>query len=159
LLNMGLSEILIIATLVLIFVGPEQLPQLMRTLGRTYGKLRRASDELRRTFQLEVDKVEADARAKEIRARREALEARREAAAEKARARAEAGPEPRPDPLPGPLPGEDEPPGATVEAERVLAELSAADEEATDPRIEPGHGVPVWSEKAEEQAGETGSAE
>ena len=66
---MGWGEIALIAVLILVFVGPDELPKLLRFLGRNYGKLRRASDDLRRTFTLEVDKVDAEARAAEIDAR------------------------------------------------------------------------------------------
>jgi len=93
-LNMGLSEMLLIAVLAIVVVGPDRLPEMMRFLGRNYGKLRRASNELRRAFQLEVDRVDAESRSAEIQARRKALEARRKAA-EKARSEA-AAPEPRP---------------------------------------------------------------
>ena len=93
-LDVGLSEILLIAIVAIVFVGPDDLPKLMRLAGRYYGKLRRASDELRSAFQLEVDRVEADARAEEIRRRREELLARRKAQA------AQTGPEPLPQPRP-----------------------------------------------------------
>lgn len=80
---MGWGEIALIAVLILVFVGPDDLPKLLRFLGRNYGKLRRASDDLRRTFTLEVDKVDAEARAAEIQRRREELLARRKQEAER----------------------------------------------------------------------------
>lgn len=95
-LDVGLSEILLIAIVTIIFVGPEDLPKLMRTVGRYYGKLRRASEELRSAFQLEVDRVEADRRADEIRRRREELLAKRRAQAQPG------GPTPRTDEAPAP---------------------------------------------------------
>jgi len=76
-LNFGIGEIIIIAALALVFVGPERLPDMLRFLGRQYGKVMRASYELRRTFYLEADRAEADRRAEALRARRD--EARRRA--------------------------------------------------------------------------------
>ena len=112
-LNIGLTEMMFVAILALVVVGPDRLPEMMRFLGRSYGKLRRASNELRRAFQLEVDRAEAEARAAEIQARRAALEARRKAAAEAARREAGDGPEARPLPGstdPGPVGPEASPP-------------------------------------------------
>ncbi len=77
-LNIGPSELLIVAVAGLIFIGPERLPNVMRFLGRTYAKVRFASKDLRMAFQQEVDKVESDRRAEEIARRREALRLRRE---------------------------------------------------------------------------------
>jgi len=76
-LNFGIGEIIIIAALALVFVGPERLPEMLRFLGRQYGKVMRASYELRRTFYLEADRAEAERRADALRARRD--EARRRA--------------------------------------------------------------------------------
>jgi Tat protein translocase TatB subunit len=75
-LNLGLSEILIVLVVALVIVGPDRLPTVVKWLGRQYGKLMRASDELRRAFTLEADKVEAEARAKILRQRREEARAR-----------------------------------------------------------------------------------
>ena len=74
-LNFGLSEFLIIALLSLVVVGPERLPTMVRFLGRQYGKLMRASRELRRAFILEADRIEAEERAELLQQRKkEALE-------------------------------------------------------------------------------------
>ncbi|MCK6525797.1 Sec-independent protein translocase protein TatB [Myxococcota bacterium] len=81
-LNIGLSEMLVIAILAIVFIGPDDLPEMMRFLGRQYAKLRRASDELRNAFQIEVDRSDAEKRADEIRKRREELLAKRKALAE-----------------------------------------------------------------------------
>ncbi|MBX9766403.1 MAG: Sec-independent protein translocase protein TatB [Bdellovibrionales bacterium] len=48
--NIGFSEMLIIAVIALIFIGPKQLPELARTLGRLIGEFRKATDELTGTF-------------------------------------------------------------------------------------------------------------
>ena len=127
--NLGLTEMLVIFILVVVFVGPDDLPKLMKFLGRAYGKVRRASNELRRAFTLEVDKVEAEGRAAEIRKRREALIARRREEALKRKAAEEAGepaegeavPRPESDPVPE-APAAEEPEHTAAAAE-ALAHL------------------------------------
>ncbi len=79
-LNLGLTEILVILVVAIVVVGPERLPTVVRWLGRQYGKLMRASDELRRAFVIEADRAEAEARAEDLRKRREVARKRIEAA-------------------------------------------------------------------------------
>jgi len=85
LISFGFVELAVIAVLVIVVVGPDRMPEMMRYVGKQYGRLRRASDELRRAFQLEVDRVDADRRAVEIRTRREELLAERKKAREEAK--------------------------------------------------------------------------
>ncbi len=66
-----------IAVLAIVFIGPDDLPKMMRIAGRYYAKIRRASDDLRRAFNAEVAKVEAEERREEMRRRREEMERRR----------------------------------------------------------------------------------
>ena len=82
-LNFGLGEIIIVGVVALIFVGPERLPEMLRFLGRQYGKLRAATYEIRREFTIEVDKVVAEERALLLKQRRE--EARRRLEQERAK--------------------------------------------------------------------------
>lgn len=127
-LNFGLGEIFIVIVLALVFVGPERLPHAVRWLGRQYGKLMRASDELRRAFVLEADRMDAEQRTEDLRKRREearqrAEEARR--AREEGREPPEGGPElpedaaPRPTRPPSP---EAEPADAGAAAGQALVE-------------------------------------
>lgn len=74
-LNLGFTEILVVLAVLIIVVGPDRLPEVVRWLGRQYGKVRRASEELRQAFVIEAEQVEADERAKVLQKRRE--EARR----------------------------------------------------------------------------------
>ncbi|HCH66474.1 MAG: hypothetical protein CL927_04435 [Deltaproteobacteria bacterium] len=69
--GLGWNELLFIGILAVVIVGPERLPEMMKFLGRQYGKLRRASDELRRAFMFEADKVDQEKRLEELRRRRE----------------------------------------------------------------------------------------
>lgn len=48
--GIGLSEILVVALLVLLCVGPRQLPELMRQFGRIFVRVRRMGSEVRSTF-------------------------------------------------------------------------------------------------------------
>jgi sec-independent protein translocase protein TatB len=86
-LNLGFFELLVIFTVLIVVVGPEKLPAMLRSLGRGYGKLMRMSDEFRRAILVEADKEDAERRAESFRKRRE--EARR--IAEEARKASEEG--------------------------------------------------------------------
>jgi sec-independent protein translocase protein TatB len=44
------SELLLIAIVALIFIGPKELPQLLHSLGRMAAKARRTADDFRRQF-------------------------------------------------------------------------------------------------------------
>ena len=48
--GLGFSEIAILAVLGLILLGPEQLPDVARTLGRFFSDLKRSTDELTDEF-------------------------------------------------------------------------------------------------------------
>ena len=61
-LGIGPEELLLVALLALLVLGPERLPKVMRDMGRVVGDLRRTSDELREEF-LNADKL-LDARPK-----------------------------------------------------------------------------------------------
>lgn len=129
-LNFGFGEILIVMVLALIFVGPERLPHMIRWLGRQYGKLLRASDELRRAFVLEADRMDAEKRTSELRRRREEARGR----AEDARRAREAG-EDQPDGQPT-LPDD-----AATRPEAPTAEAETAD--ATPVDAPHAHDLPV----------------
>ncbi len=55
-LGIGPEELLLVALLALLVLGPERLPKVMRDMGRVVGDLRRTSDELRDEF-LNADKL------------------------------------------------------------------------------------------------------
>ena len=78
-LNIGMGELFVVAILGLVVIGPDRLPEVMRTMGRAYAKVKNATKELRQAFQLEVDKVEAEHRAELIRMRRELMQTQRDA--------------------------------------------------------------------------------
>lgn len=130
-LNLGLFEIMCIVVLALVVIGPERLPEMIRFLGRQYGKLMRTSNELRRAFMLEAERADIEKRAAAMRQRRE--EARKRIADQRARAEANDRPDPEVEsvgttgnpfgPTP-PAPADDPPPqhtadpGSQMEVER-----------------------------------------
>ena len=54
--GIGPEELMLIAVLALLVLGPERLPQVMRDMGRVVGDLRKTSDQLRDEF-LNADKL------------------------------------------------------------------------------------------------------
>ncbi|GBF25827.1 sec-independent protein translocase protein TatB [bacterium MnTg02] len=48
--DIGWSELLIIAAVAIIFVGPKDLPRMLRTVGQTVGKFKRMAGEFRTQF-------------------------------------------------------------------------------------------------------------
>jgi len=55
--GIGMSELLIILGLALILIGPKKLPELARSLGKTLGELRRATDDLKETIVEEIEPI------------------------------------------------------------------------------------------------------
>lgn len=47
--NLGFSEIILISIIALIFIGPKQLPEIARALGRALNELKRATEDLTST--------------------------------------------------------------------------------------------------------------
>ena len=48
--DIGWTELLVIACVAIIVVGPKDLPKMLRTLGQTMGKMRKLSREFQSTF-------------------------------------------------------------------------------------------------------------
>ena len=49
--DIGWSELLVIAVVAIVVVGPKELPKLMRGFGHYAGKLRRAASDFQRQFE------------------------------------------------------------------------------------------------------------
>lgn len=60
---LGFPELVFILVLVLLIFGPKKLPEIGRTLGRGLGEFRRASEDLKRTFNAELALDEDEGRA------------------------------------------------------------------------------------------------
>lgn len=56
--NIGAGEMILIALVLLIAVGPEQLPGVIRRTGKVVGQLKTMSDNLRRDFNASLDEIE-----------------------------------------------------------------------------------------------------
>ena len=52
--SLGMSELVIILVIALIVFGPRKLPELGRSLGKSIGEFKRASNELRSTIEEEI---------------------------------------------------------------------------------------------------------
>lgn len=52
--NLGMQEILVIFILALVIFGPRKLPELGKTLGKGLAEFKKASNELRQTWEEEV---------------------------------------------------------------------------------------------------------
>ncbi|MDG2041051.1 MAG: Sec-independent protein translocase protein TatB [Ilumatobacter sp.] len=52
--SIGMSELLIIFVIALIVFGPRKLPDLGRSLGKSLGEFKRASNDLRNTLEEEI---------------------------------------------------------------------------------------------------------
>jgi sec-independent protein translocase protein TatB len=60
------SELLILAIVTLVFVGPKELPVFLRTLGRYAGVVRRHANEFKAQFDAAMREAELDAMRKEV---------------------------------------------------------------------------------------------
>lgn len=60
--NLGFPELVVIFTLALLIFGPRKLPELGRSLGKSIGEFKRATNELKRTWEEEVKAEEEDLR-------------------------------------------------------------------------------------------------
>lgn len=59
--DIGWTELLVVATVAIIVVGPKDLPRMLRTFGQTVGKVRRMAGEFQSTFNDAVRDVEKQA--------------------------------------------------------------------------------------------------
>jgi Tat protein translocase TatB subunit len=58
--GIGMPELLVIAGLALLLIGPKKLPDLARSIGKTLGELRRAADDLKGTISEEINTIKDD---------------------------------------------------------------------------------------------------
>ena len=59
---LGMGEIIVLFVLALLFFGPKKLPELGKTFGKGMAEFKRASNELKTTFQREMDSIEQETR-------------------------------------------------------------------------------------------------
>tara|TARA_B100000945_G_C20375215_1_gene594208 strand:+ start:708 stop:1172 length:465 start_codon:yes stop_codon:yes gene_type:complete len=65
--GIGLPEMIIIAIVALIFIGPDKLPGVLRSIGKGLVELKRATSDVRSTVQEEMQKIEEEIELKEVR--------------------------------------------------------------------------------------------
>jgi|SRR5690606_40667477 sec-independent protein translocase protein TatB len=65
--GLGTPELVIILVIALVIFGPRKLPELGRSLGRSIGEFKRASNELRNTLEEEIRLEEKREQAAKIR--------------------------------------------------------------------------------------------
>ena len=63
---LGVPETIFIFVLALLIFGPKKLPELGRTIGKAMTEFRRASSELKATFDREMNAIERDTELKEV---------------------------------------------------------------------------------------------
>ena len=59
--DIGWSEILVIAAVAIIVVGPKELPKMLRTFGKTMGTVRRTANDFKRQFDDALREAEREA--------------------------------------------------------------------------------------------------
>ncbi len=58
--DIGWSELLLIAVIAVVVVGPKDLPRMLRTVGKTVGKMRRMANDFQRQFNDALKEAEID---------------------------------------------------------------------------------------------------
>ena len=59
--DIGWSEILVIAIVAIVVVGPKELPRMLRAFGKTMGQVRRTANDFRRQFDEALREAEREA--------------------------------------------------------------------------------------------------
>ena len=65
--GVGLPEMMIIAVVALLFIGPDKLPGVLRSIGKGLVQLKRATSDVRSTVQDEMNKIEDEIELKDVR--------------------------------------------------------------------------------------------
>ena len=65
--GIGLPEMIVIVIVALVFIGPKNLPGVLRSVGRGLVQLKRATNEVRTTVQDEMDQIEREIDLKDVR--------------------------------------------------------------------------------------------
>ena len=73
LLDIALSEFLLIAAVAIVAIGPKDMPRALRTAGRWMGKMRRVSNHLRSGLETMIREAELEEMEQKWRAQNEAV--------------------------------------------------------------------------------------
>lgn len=60
--GIGTMELLVIFVVALLVIGPRKLPQMARTMGKAFGEFKRVTADVKRTIDVEVERVERQER-------------------------------------------------------------------------------------------------
>ena len=60
--NLGFPELVVVFTLALLLFGPRKLPEIGRSLGKSLNEFKKATNDLKRTWETEVVAEEQDLR-------------------------------------------------------------------------------------------------
>ena len=58
--NLGMPELMLIMVLALLLFGPKKLPEIGKQVGKALGEFRRASNDLKRTIEDEMERAGKD---------------------------------------------------------------------------------------------------
>lgn len=72
--GIGTMELILIAVAILMFYGPDKLPDIMRKLGKAYVQMRRHSEDFRGSFNQMIREAEDELRMEEVKKIRAELE-------------------------------------------------------------------------------------
>ncbi|MBG0781515.1 MAG: twin-arginine translocase subunit TatB [Bacteroidales bacterium] len=64
--DFGTGEILIIMLVLFVVLGPQKLPEVARTIGKTINEMKRASAGFKNEINKEIDRIERDTTIKDI---------------------------------------------------------------------------------------------
>ena len=56
--GIGMQELIVILVIALLVVGPKKLPEIARALGRGFAEFRRATNDMRQTFDAELRQLD-----------------------------------------------------------------------------------------------------
>jgi sec-independent protein translocase protein TatB len=102
--DVGWSEILVIAVVAIVVVGPKDLPRMLRTVGKTMGKVRRTANDFKRQFDDALREAEREAGLEETKQQLKAATAPLTEAKKEFEATVRAAEQPKPVPAPAPEP-------------------------------------------------------
>lgn len=58
--NLGFFEIMVIVVLALVLIGPEQMPEMARNIGKLFRDIKRTTNEMTDSLQREVSKINSE---------------------------------------------------------------------------------------------------
>ncbi|MDP2496702.1 MAG: twin-arginine translocase TatA/TatE family subunit [Candidatus Palauibacterales bacterium] len=153
--NLGLTEILVLAVLVLVFFGPQRLPEIARGLGKAMREFKKGMNEVQREFE-ELERQQRESRSEEERARSRKS---RPQAGEKVRPPGQAGEE-ADDGIPtfgGGRQGEEAGQGTAGQAPEPVDRPEAREADAAGTAGDDGGAEPAQEEGESAPPGEVGS--